>query len=486
MKNRKKSMGANAVLSGMKTVLSVIFPLITFPYVSRVLSVENVGKYNFSVSVMSFVSLFAALGINTYAIRECSKYRNNREQLDRTASEIFTINVISTVIAYAVLFFLLRSVQALYPYRSVILILSINVLFTTIGCEWIYPIYENYLYITIRSLVTHLVSLILLFVMVKSSDDVIPYAIVTVLATSGGNLLYLFGRSKYSKIRLALSGRLKRHIKPVFTIFANTATTSIYVNSDVIILELMTTDRIVGLYSASVKIYTIVKNILAAVITVSVPRLSLYWEMEDKERFHHICQKVFLVLLVIAAPAMTGLLSLSKYVILLLSHSSYIEATLSLQILSAALLFSVFAWFYKSSILIPTNNEDKILRATLAASIANILLNLLLIPHFQQNAAAFTTLLAEGICLGVVYYYGKNIYTVRVKIRDWISVIIGCVLIFISCKGVSCIFESSIMIVCFSVLSSVIVYVSVLIVFKNTVIVYILKSISERFKTNTG
>lgn len=484
--SRKKSMGVNAVLSGIKTILSVIFPLITFPYISRILTVNNVGKYNFSTSVMTYVSQFAALGISTYAIRECSKVRDNKAVLNETASEIFSINVISTVFAYGVLILLLLFVPFFNSYRFVIAILSVNVVFTTIGCEWIYSAYENYLYITIRSLITHLVSLVLLFVMVRDSDDVIPYAIVTVIGTSGGNLLYVFGRKKYADIRFKLTAGMKCHIKPIMTMFANTVTTSIYVNSDIIILEMLTSDRVVGLYSASAKIYTIVKNVLAAVITVSVPRLSSYWEKKDIKKYDGTCQRVFLVLLVIGAPAMVGLASLSKYVILLISSSKYIEATGALQILSFALLFSIFAWFFKSCVLIPTGNEDKILRATLIASIVNIILNFILIPHLGLNAAALTTLLAEMICLVFAFHYAKKFCGFRIKARDCISVAFGCVLIFVVCKVIPSIFTGTLLIVFLSMLGSVLAYVIVLIVGKNSIAFLAIELVKEKMVIARG
>lgn len=471
---RKRSMGINAVLSGVKTMLSVVFPLITFPYISRVLTVDNVGKYNFATSVMTYVSLFAALGINTYAIRECSKVRDDKSLLDATASEIYTINVISTILSYGVLAALLLFVPFFDSYRLVIAILSINVVFTTIGCEWIYAAYENYLYITIRSLLTHIVSLVLLFVMVRESDDIIPYAVVTVIGTSGGNLFYMLGRKNYANISIRVTSGIKRHIKPIMTMFANTVTTSIYVNSDIIILEMLTSDRIVGLYSASTKIYTIIKNVLAAVITVSVPRLSSYWERRDIRNYNATCYKVFMVFLLMGAPAMVGLASLSRYVILLVSSSKYAEATGSLQILSIALLFSIFAWFYKSCVLIPTGNEEKILKATVIASVVNIVLNFILIPAWGQNAAALTTLLAELICLGVAYHYGKKYCGFKVKVRDCISVVIGCIFIFAVCRLIPGIVSGTLAIVFLSMCISVIGYAVILVLARNSVAVFLM------------
>ena len=92
MGNNEKSLGKNAILNGLKSVLSVVFPLITYPYVLRVLQVENIGKVDFSNSIVNYFILLAGLGINTYAIREGAAYKNERRKLESFSSEIFTIN----------------------------------------------------------------------------------------------------------------------------------------------------------------------------------------------------------------------------------------------------------------------------------------------------------------------------------------------------------------------------------------------------------
>ena len=94
---KKKSLGLNAFLNGLKSILNLLFPLITFPYVSRVLGVKGIGIYNYSNSIVSYFLLIAALGISTYAIREGSKYRDNNEKIGKFASEVFTINLWSTI-----------------------------------------------------------------------------------------------------------------------------------------------------------------------------------------------------------------------------------------------------------------------------------------------------------------------------------------------------------------------------------------------------
>ena len=158
---KKRSLGLNAFLNGLKSVLNLIFPLITFPYVSRVLSIKGIGIYNFSNTYVSYFVLIAGLGIATYAVREGAKYRNNNEKINEFASQVFSLNIISTIVAYILLFISLIIFKNLYNYISCILIFSLQILFTTLGTEWIYTIYEDYAYITIRSIIFKIISIIL-------------------------------------------------------------------------------------------------------------------------------------------------------------------------------------------------------------------------------------------------------------------------------------------------------------------------------------
>ena len=157
MKN--KSLGINAVLNGIRSVLNLLFPLITFPYISRVLSISGMGIYNFSGTYVNYFILIAGLGISTYAIREGAKYRDNLEKIEKFSDQIFSINIISTLVAYILLAISLIIFKNLNNYISCILIFSIQILFTTIGVEWIYVIYEDYTYITIRSILFKIISL---------------------------------------------------------------------------------------------------------------------------------------------------------------------------------------------------------------------------------------------------------------------------------------------------------------------------------------
>ena len=149
---QNKSLKLNAFLNTVRNVLNMIFPLITFPYVSRVLGANGLGIYNFSNSVISYFLLLAGLGISTYAVREGAKYRKSKENISFFASQIFSINVFSTIFSYIILFISLVIFPKLHMYAVCILIFSLQIAFTTIGTEWIYTIFEDYTYITVRSI----------------------------------------------------------------------------------------------------------------------------------------------------------------------------------------------------------------------------------------------------------------------------------------------------------------------------------------------
>ena len=189
---QKSNVKKNTVFNTVKTVFGIIYPLITFPYISRVLLAENVGKVNFGNSIVSYFSLIASLGVSTYAIRECSKVRDNQEELNRTASQIFSINIISTLISYFALVITLIVAQPLENYRELICIQSATILFTTLGADWINSAMEDFKYIAVRTIGMQLVSLALMFLFVRRPEDYIKYAVISVVASSGANIINIF------------------------------------------------------------------------------------------------------------------------------------------------------------------------------------------------------------------------------------------------------------------------------------------------------
>ena len=290
-----------------------------------------------------------------------------------------------------------------------------------------------------------------------------------------------FRAKKYCNLRLTLKCNWKDHFKPILVIFGSLAATSIYVNSDTTMLGLMTTDYEVGIYSVASKIYRIVKQMLSAVLIVSIPRLALLMGQERFTEYRRTLTQIFNVLTILLLPAVTGLILLSREIVLIIASPEYIQATTSLQLLSIALIFCIFGWIFNQCVLIPAKKEMIVLKATIISAIANIFLNFILIPIWKENAAAFSTIVAEAIMMVICTYYGLKVTRLENGVvKNMISVIVGCVVIVIICKIVQSFNLSILLTICTSIALSVGAYICILLIFKNVTIVSFFKSINSR------
>lgn len=468
---RKKSLKINAILNGLRSILNILFPIITFPYISRVLQVKGIGIYNFSNSIVSYFLLIAALGINTYAIREGAKLRDNPKKMSQFASEIFTINIYSTNISYLLLFVCLCIFPKLHNYLVCILILSLQIFFTTIGTEWVYQIYEDYSYITIRSIIFQILSIVLLFIFVRSSQDYLKYAAITVFSAVGSNVLNFIHVRQYCHIGVIRKFNWRVHIKPIIILFFASVASMIYVNSDITVLGLMKNNYIVGIYSISSKVYQIVKTLISAILIVTVPRLAMLFGKNKIKEYKDILTKLTNVLVLFALPASTGLYMLAREVILLISGPKYLRSISSLQILCFAYIFSILAWILSDCVLIPAKRENCVLKSMSTSAIVNIVLNLALIPYWNENAAAFSTIIAE-LCMFITnYYFAKDlihdVFVSRKLLRTFLSSTLGCIGIVCVCLLCRQYIHSLLINTVFSIMFSAIMYGLILLLLKN-------------------
>ena len=187
----RKSLKINAILNLIKQLCQVLFPLISIPYITRVLQPDNYGKFNYGNSIVSYFILLAGLGISTYSVREGIAYREDPKKFGRFASEIFSINIFSTCISYLVLALVLL-LPSMETYRKLIMIQSIVIVLTTVGTDWVNTIYEDYLYITIRYIIFQIISILLMFACVHKPDDFLNYAAIVVGSSAGANILNFF------------------------------------------------------------------------------------------------------------------------------------------------------------------------------------------------------------------------------------------------------------------------------------------------------
>ena len=231
----EKSLGKNALLNGIKTACSILFPFISFAYCSRVLGKANLGKYSFGQSIIAYLLLVAALGIPNYAIREGAGIRDDKRKLDEFIDQVFTINCIMTIVSYAVLVIVL-TIPKFQNYKYVLIIQSIQIILTTLGTDWINTIFEDYFYLAVRYIVIQIISLFALILFVRKPSDLYVYTFISTLSNSGGNILNWHYLRKHD-IRPRLTKNIQyKHIKPILILFGNSIASVIYLNSDITML----------------------------------------------------------------------------------------------------------------------------------------------------------------------------------------------------------------------------------------------------------
>lgn len=463
----KKSITYNATLNGIRKASYILFPFITFPYVSRVLGTDGLGQYNFANSYVSYFLLAAGLGINSYAVREGARFRDNKGQISDFASEMFIINMISTVVSYVFLFLSIIVFSKIRSYDLLIYIFSVEIIFTTIGMEWLYSVYEEYRYITIRTLLFKVISIVAMFSLVNSFDDVAIYALITVFANAGSNILNFIHARKKWKFHSCGIGSLKKHIKPILTLFSVNVAVMVYVHSDTVILGLLQSDHEVGLYSLSAKVYSIIKGLLSAMLIVSVPKLSMYYGKGDNESFDRLLQRIFDSVTVILLPCVIGLFSLSENITVLVGGEAYRSAASSLKILSVSLLFCLYGYIGVQCILVPTRSDKSLSIFTIVTAIVNIVLNLLLIPFWAENAAAFTTMLAELLMLILCVLRGRKMARIRILDKNFFQALLGSSIIFVICLLCKGLIANNIVCIVSSMILSGVGYSAFLVASKN-------------------
>lgn len=400
---KQNSIKTNFLMNIILTMSSFIFQLITFPYVSRILSPIGTGKVSFATSFISYFSMVDQLGIPTYGVRACAQIRDNREKLTRTVQELLFFNFIMCTVSYVTLFFILAFIPKFKEDSLLYLIISFSIILTSIGMEWLYKALEQYVYITIRSVFFKLIALIAMFFMVHKESDYVIYGGITILASSASNIFNFINAHKYIDLKPIGEYNLKKHLKPIMIFFAMSCATTIYTNLDNVMLGFMTTDMDVGYYDAATKIKKILISVVISLSVVLLPRVSYYIENNMIEQFKNITKKAISFVILLATPLMVYFICYAKEGIYFLSGEAYAGAIKPMQIIMPTILFVGITNLLGIQMLVPLGKEKIVLYSEIVGAIIDIGLNAILIPYYAAAGAAIGTLVAEFAVLVVQY-----------------------------------------------------------------------------------
>lgn len=424
------SIKRNYIFNLTNTVSGILFPLITFPYTSRILLADGIGQVQFFVSIIAYISLFTSLGIPLYAVRELSAVRDDAQARNKMAVEIILLHSALTLLGYIVVFTMAVTVHRIEADVPLFLLLSASLFFNAIGVGWFYTAMEDFKYITIRSLAVRVLSVAALFVFVRSRDDLLYYAAIQIAATVGNNAFNFIRLRKYIPLNSAcFSGlQFKKHLRVSLHLFVLNLIASLYVNLDSVMLGFMKGDAVVGYYTGAVRLVHIVIGIATSLGAVLLPRFSNLLSFGKRKEFIHLGDKAVSFTLALVLPMTVGVILLARPAVLLFCGSAYEPSVLTLQIIAPVITFIGLSGLLGMQILYSQGQENKVMLATFTGAVLNVGINFLLIPRYAQDGAAVATVIAEFTVLVMILVTGKKYLPIHFLSRQNREYVIATVL----------------------------------------------------------
>lgn len=452
---KQKTVTFNFIMNAILTCSNILFPLITYPYVSRILKPYGMGMVSFANAIITYFTMFAQLGIPTYGIRICAKIRDNKEELSRTVQEIMIINMITCVISYVLFFIVLFVTPDMRQEKTLFLVMSISVVCNTIGVEWLYKGLEEYSYITVRSIIFKAIALVGIFAFVHGTEDYEIYGFLTVFALCGSYVVNFLNLRKRIIVKPLGNYQFRRHLKPIFIFFGMSIATTIYTNMDSVMIGFINGADENGCYDAAVKIKNLLVSVVTSLGTVLLPRVSYHWERGEKTQFWKLANKAVRFEMVVGGSMAVFFMIFAEPTIYIVSGELYQRAILPMQIIMPTLLLIGISTITGIQVMVPIGMESEVLKSEIVGAVVNLIINSLLIPKNGAVGAAIGTLAAEAVVLayqirvmktgrGTIFHeisYGKIVISIAVAaaggiaVRQFVSgnfaaLVIGCVVYF--------------------------------------------------------
>lgn len=460
-------------------MMGVIIPLITFPYSSRVLGPEALGKVDYAQANLTYFTLLQAFGIGGYAIREGARIRDDKKKMNEFASDMLTINLITATIAYA-LFFGALALPKLQAYRGLMLMFSTGIILSAIGVEWLYNIYEDYQYITIRSFFFQILSVVILFTFVKSEDDYMIYALTLVISSVGSNIMNFLRARKYVKFKIRISRRLRQHLKPMSYIFLLDVASSVYLVMDRSMLGYMTgDDGEVGLYAAAIKIASILTSFFSALYAVIRPRVAYMME-RDEAQADRLNELTARLILLFSIPSAIGMCFLSRQVLNVFAGDKYLSVTPTLQILMLNVIIATFNSFLINQLFIVHRKDKWASSGVVIGAVTNVCLNAVTIPLLGKFGAAISTVAAELAIFLFASIMARKMFSVLKLAGQVLQSVIASVPIFLVYEGCIRAAWPDIVTIFVTVAVGAILYFVIMALFKNKLVLTGLDKIKEK------
>lgn len=404
MASIKKNFAYNILLA----VSQVFFPLVTFPYVTRVLGPESLGIVSFVDSFAGYFILIAALGIPVYGVREIAKHKQKEDQ-SRIFSEIFSIHAILTVFSLAIYFISVLFYPNFISTYQLFLWGGIMIFACIFIGEWYFQGVGEFKFIAIRTMLIRLVSLIFLFLFVKTPEDLLNYFLIIVFAVLINAIINFYLIRKRLTVYFCLNiNRLKKHLRPMFYIFFSRASVTLFLFLDTIILGFLSSEKSVGIFSTALKVTKIPILIVSALGVVLIPKLTESFHEGNINHAKNLLEKSVNFVVSVSIPILLFFITMSSQIIFLFAGPHYKDAAVLIQILSPIILIIGLSNIFSMQVLTPMGKDKEVMIAVLIAIGVCLLFDFTLIPIFAEKGAAITNFLVEFTIAIITFFFASK------------------------------------------------------------------------------
>ncbi|KOA54207.1 flippase [Bifidobacterium animalis] len=417
----------------MNMILStsqMLFPLITLPYASRILQTYGMGLTAFAQSVLSYFSLVALLGMQTYGVKACAEVRDDPKRLAQTVKELLTILLISTTIVFIVYIVAVLFIPRFAEDRFLFLMFSVGIWLVSFGAEWFYQAIEQYGYITIRNVIFKIIGIVLMVLLVRDTSDYNQYGFVILFSGYGMNILNIIRLRKLVNLSLAGKPRIRHHFKKMVWYMMASVSSGMYIQTDIVALGFMGTPNMVGIYQLAAKIKNVLIQALNSVGSVILPRMSYIRAKKDEKAITKLLADNISFIGILSGLLIGGTVICADSIVQIMGGSGFSDSALPLIVAMPAILFSPLNIIFGNELITESREKEwAIINViTLACS---FVFAFALIPLIGVCGAALTNVLTELTSL-IMRWYRSRAFFGEVIPHIEVLKIVGCAIISIA------------------------------------------------------
>ena len=475
---KKNSIKKNYIYNLFYQLLTILLPLLTTPYLSKVLGANGIGIYSYTLSITTYFILIGAFGTALYGQREIAYVQDDIQKKTQIFFEIVIIKIITMSLISVVYGLVFCFFSQYYIYYRVFLL---EILANVIDISWFYQGIEDFKKIVVKNTVVKLISIISIFVFVKSTNDTWKYILIYCLSNLLGNLSMWLNMKKNINISLLKGIKLKKHLKPMLLLFIPQLAISVYTVLDKSMIGTITSNMSeVGFYEQSQKIVKLSLTLLTSLGTVMLPKIASINSKNDMEKIKKYIYGSFRFSWLLASPICFGLIGISSNIVPWFYGQGFEKVSLLICVFCPMTIFISLANVIGNQYLIPMKKQNKYTVAVIISAIVNIIGNLFLIPKFLSVGAAISSAFSELVGLFIELFMIRKEFEIKKILKMGLKYVMCSIIMVIIVKWLSLYLKPMFLNTMILTVIGLVIYMIMLTILKDDYILYAFNKIRRK------